>query len=48
MRTKSKSIHLQYERVLDLQTEAIMSLSEEELDEEIREKSSRRSTWKAQ
>ncbi|HNP81654.1 MAG TPA: hypothetical protein PKN47_09360 [Nitrospira sp.] len=37
MRTKSKSIHLQYERVLDLQTEAIMSLSEEELDEEIRE-----------
>jgi len=36
MRTKSNSIQLQYERVLDLQAEAIMSLSEEELDEEIR------------
>lgn len=37
MRTKSNSIRLQYERVLDMQAEAIMSLSEEELDEEIRE-----------
>lgn len=34
---KENEVWTQYERLLDMQTEAIMSLSEEDLDEEIRE-----------
>ena len=35
-KTKANDVWSQYERLLDLEAEAIMNLSEEELDEEIR------------
>lgn len=36
-KTKANDVWSQYERLLDIEAEAIMSLSEEELDQEIRE-----------
>lgn len=37
MKVKSNNVELQYARLLDIQAEAIMSMSQEELDEDIRE-----------
>lgn len=37
MKAKSNSVERQYARLLDMQAEAIMTMSQEELDEEIRE-----------
>ena len=37
MKTKANSVDVQYARLLDMQAEAIMSMSKEELDEDIRE-----------
>lgn len=37
MKTKSNSVDVQYARLLDMQAEAILSMSKEELEEDIRE-----------